>query len=186
MKKSKRDLKAIKEVTTDCGLGGLDMAALRQAWTLIVQCRSVLKWSCVFGYFITDYHSAKKDYLDHIREKATAQLLKHKETLDEVTDRVISGGGDIIAFRQKLEVTTTTTGNYFQCFIKTLEDGLCDVKVDTYVDGTTDYWFCDRCTYKNYSFERECRICVAPCESPSHVALAQGGTNPLELDDESS
>ncbi|KAL0874698.1 hypothetical protein Bca101_024403 [Brassica carinata] len=184
MKKSKRDLEAIKEVTTDCGLGELDMKALREAWTQIVQCRSVLKWSFVFGYFITDYHSAKKEYLDHIRERATAQLVKHKQTLDEVTDRVISGGGDIIAFRQKLGDTTTTTGNYFHRFVKTLEDGLCDVKVDTYVNGTTDYWFCDRCTYKNYSFERECRICVGPCESPRHVALGQGGTNPLEFADE--
>lgn len=183
MKKSKRDLKAIKEVTADCGLGELDMETLREAWMLVVRCRSVLKWSFVFGYFITDYHSAKKDYLDHIREKATAQLVKHKETLEEVTDSVISGGGDIIAFRQKLEVTITTTGHHFLCFVKTLEDGLRDVEVDTYVDGTIDYWFCDRCTYKNYSLERECRICTV-AESPRHLALGQGGTNPLESDDE--
>ncbi|KAG2310010.1 hypothetical protein Bca52824_021567 [Brassica carinata] len=168
---SKRDLEAIERKIMDANfLGELDIKALREAWMLIVQCRLVLKWSCVFGYFISDYHSSKKEHLDYVRENATTNLVTHKRTLHEVTNGVISGG-DLAAFRQKLRDTTRTTGKCFRFFVKTLEDGLCDVKVDAYEDGTTDYWFCDRCTFQNDSFDQECRMYVFSFESPPHVAL---------------
>ncbi|CAN6847182.1 unnamed protein product [Brassica oleracea] len=172
LQRSKWDLEAVEEKIMDANCSReLDVKALREAWMLAVQCRLLLKWSCVFGYLISDYHSAKKEYLDYLWEKATANLSKHKETLDEVTDGIISGGGGITAFRQKLGDTTARTDNYFRFFAKTLKDGLPDVKVDAYEDVTTDYWFCDRCTFQNDSCDQECRMCVVSFESPPHVAL---------------
>ncbi|CAH8364193.1 unnamed protein product [Eruca vesicaria subsp. sativa] len=129
---SNQDLKAIKRksvptLTAHCGLGEVDIKALREALILIVQYRRVLRWS-VFGYFISHYHISKKLYLDRLQEKATATLVTHKRTLDELVNGVISGG-DITVFRQKLSETTGTTRDYFSFFVKTLEDGLCDEDV---------------------------------------------------------
>ncbi|CAH8364185.1 unnamed protein product [Eruca vesicaria subsp. sativa] len=167
---SKSDLEAIEPKIMDANSG------LREAWMLILQCRRILKWSCVFGYFISDYHIAKKQYLDLVREKATTNLVTHKRTLHEVTTGVISGG-DVTVFRQKLRDTTTRVGNFFHNFVKLLEDGLSDVKVDAYEDVTTDYWFCDRCTFKNDCFDQECRMCVFSFESPPHVAFGHSNSS---------
>ncbi|CAH8281639.1 unnamed protein product [Eruca vesicaria subsp. sativa] len=164
---SKDDLEAIElhiipMLTSRRGLGELDMRALREALVLIIQCRLVLKWSCMFGYFLTDYHSGKKKYLDHLQEVATANLLKHKESVYELVN-----GEDVTGFRHKVETLTTATGNYFHYFVKTVEDGLSDVKGGVFEDVATDYWFCDRCTFQNDSFEQKCRVCVFPFEGPS-------------------
>ncbi|KAH0936695.1 hypothetical protein HID58_004156, partial [Brassica napus] len=84
LQRSKWDLEAVEEKIMDANCSReLDVKALREAWMLTVQCRLLLKWSCVFGYLISDYHIAKKQYLDYLREKANANLLKHKETLHE-------------------------------------------------------------------------------------------------------
>ncbi|KAF8052986.1 hypothetical protein N665_1482s0017 [Sinapis alba] len=177
IKISKHDLEATERKIMDANcLGELDIRALREAWMLIVQCRLVLKWSCVFGYFITDYHIAKKQYLDYLLENATTNLVTHKRTLHEVTNGVVSGG-DLVVFRQKLRDITRTTGKYFRFFVKSLEDGLCDVKVDAYEDGTTDYWFCDRCTFQNDSFDQECRMCVFSFESPPHLCFGNNNSS---------
>nr|VDD34250.1 unnamed protein product [Brassica oleracea] len=181
MEASKTNLKAIERnsvplLTEGCGLGGLDMGAVREACMLIVQCRLVLKWSGVFGYFITDYHSGKKQYLDHLVEKATANLLKHVKSVDELVEGAVSGGV-VAGFRHKMETSTKATGNYFHVFVKTVEDGLCDVKAGVFENVPTDYWFCDRCTFQNDSFEQKCRVCVFPFEGPSPlVALGNNGT----------
>ncbi|CAH2073471.1 unnamed protein product [Thlaspi arvense] len=184
MQKSKQDLEAIEQdsipkLTGNCGLGEQEFRALREAWMLIVQCRLVLKWSYVFGYFISDYHSAKKQYLDHLREETDRVLDNHKWSLDELM-RVASSGEDMTCFqhfKHKLGITTTATGNYFHFFVKTIEDGLSDVKADAYEDTTTGYWFCDRCTFQNDSFDRKCNVCLAPFESPPpHVASGNKDT----------
>ncbi|XP_013715293.2 probable E3 ubiquitin-protein ligase ARI16 [Brassica napus] len=169
MEASKTDLKAIES------LGELDMGAVREACALIVQCRLVLKWCGVFGYFITDYNSGKKQYLDHLVEKATANLLKHKECVDELV-RGADSGGVMAGFRHKLETSTKATGNYFHVFVKTVEDGLCDVKAGVFENVPMDYWFCDRCTFQNDSFEKKCRVCVFPFEGPSPL-VALGNNN---------
>ncbi|KAL0736271.1 hypothetical protein Bca4012_012481 [Brassica carinata] len=181
VERAKRDLEAIERdsipvLTQRCGLGELDMRAVREACMLIVQCRLVLKWSSVFGYFVTDYHSARKQYLEHLVEGATANLVKHKEALDELVRGVISGEG-ITGFRHKLETSTTATGNYFHVFVKTVEEGLRDVKAGVFENVPTDYWFCDRCTFQNDAFERKCRICVFPFEGPSPPLVALGNNN---------
>ncbi|KAF8115697.1 hypothetical protein N665_0025s0155 [Sinapis alba] len=181
MEVSKHELETIERniipvLTQKCGLGDLDMRAVREACMLIVQCRLVLKWSSLFGYFITDYHSSRKQYLDHLVEEATANLLKHKGTLDELVNGAISRG-DITGFRHKLETSTTTTGNYFHFFVKTVEDGMCEVKAGVFENVAIDYWFCDRCTFQNEGFERKCRVCVFPFEGPSPPFVALGNHN---------
>lgn len=180
MEASKTYLEAIERksvplLTEGCGLGELDMGAVREACMLIIQCRLVLKWSCVFGYFITDYHSGKKQYLDHLVEKATANLLKHVKSVDELVEGAVSGGV-VAGFRHKMETSTKATGNYFHVFVKTVEDGLCDVKAGVFENVPTDYWFCDRCTFQNDSFEQKCRVCVFPFEGPSPLVALGNGT----------
>lgn len=180
--KANSDLKAIEEdsirkLTEDCGLGEEDVRALREAWMLVVQCRQVLKWFSAFSYFITEYQSTKKQYLDHLGEQATTILLKHQETLHELMNGAISAG-DITCFKHKLETSTRNTGNYFHYFVRTLEDGLPEVKLDAYEDASTSYWFCDRCTFKNSLADNECKICFVPLDAlPPHPHVDFGNHN---------
>ncbi|CAA7027057.1 unnamed protein product [Microthlaspi erraticum] len=175
-----RDLEryCIPKLTENFGLGEEDIRALREAWMLVLQCLLVLKWSGVFGYFLTDYQSAKVEYLNHLRDKAAVAFDSHKKTLDELV------GGELTAeacgfFRHRLEATTATTGGFFHDFVKAMEGGFSEVKVNSYDDAPMSSWFCDRCTFQNNWFDKECAMCFVPSESPAprDVASSSGHAN---------
>lgn len=167
----------IPKLTEDFGLGEGDIRALREAWMLVLQCLIVLKWSAVFGYFLTDYQSAKVEYLNHLRDEAAETFVKHKAKLDELVAGELSAG-DIGFFKHKLETTTTTTGNFFHDFVKAMEGGLPEVKVNAYDDAPTSSWFCDRCTFQNNWSDKECAMCFVPASPARHdVASSSGHAN---------
>ncbi|CAL9229685.1 unnamed protein product [Arabidopsis halleri] len=171
LEKAKSKLRALEEKTIpklveNCGLSELDIRTVREAGMLNVQCRQVLKWSCVFDYFITEYESTKKQYTKHLIGQASAMLCKHEGKLDESMYRALSGG-DFTFFKHMLETSTTYTGNYFDGFIKDLEDGKPpEVKADAYEDGQSSHWFCDRCTFENSCVDKQCKMCFFPLGSP--------------------
>lgn len=125
LEKSKSDLKAIEEngvprLTDNCNFNERDVDAVKEATLLMVQCRLVLKWSCAYEYFITMTQSAKTQYVKHLRGEATKTLVRHKETQEELMNQALSSG-DFSFFKLKLSASTTTTGNYFHEYVKTLE-----------------------------------------------------------------
>ncbi|KAL1196323.1 putative E3 ubiquitin-protein ligase ARI16 [Cardamine amara subsp. amara] len=174
MEKAKAKLKAfetnmIPKLTENCGVSEADMRAFREAWMLVVQCRGVLKWSCVFDYFITDYQKAKKQYLKHLRDEATTRLSKHEGTLHELVEELMfeTHSAEEFGFiKHKLETSTTNTGNYFHDYVKTLQDGLPEVKAEDYEKAPNSHWFCNRCTFQNTWDDKECKLCFVP-----HVAI---------------
>ncbi|KAJ0248320.1 IBR domain-containing protein [Hirschfeldia incana] len=125
--KSKKDLKAMEEkgvptLTENFSFNDGDGDAVQEANMLMVQCRLVLKWSCVYEYFIAMHQSAKTQYVTHLRGEATRTLLRHKATQEELMNEAITSG-DFSCFRLKLSASTTTTGNYFHEYVKNLESG---------------------------------------------------------------
>ncbi|KAL0713645.1 hypothetical protein Bca4012_020623 [Brassica carinata] len=127
LEKSKLDLKAIDEngipIPTSenyFSFSDGDVDAVMEATLLMVQCRLVLKWSCAYEYFITMHQSAKTQYVKHLRGEATKTLVRHRATQEELMNQALSSG-DFSCFKLKLSASTTTTGNYFHEYVKTLE-----------------------------------------------------------------
>ncbi|XP_019097682.1 PREDICTED: probable E3 ubiquitin-protein ligase ARI16 [Camelina sativa] len=157
----------IPKLVERCGVSELDIRTLKEAEMLIVQCRQVLKWCCVFGYFMTeDYGSTKMHYLGHQRDLASIMVWNHEMTRRWVIEKALDER-NFTCLKHKLETSTTNTGNHFDGFVKDLEEGMPDV----YVDGPIIRWECSKCSVKNKDVDKECQLCYAPRESPesSHV-----------------
>ncbi|CAD5331200.1 unnamed protein product [Arabidopsis thaliana] len=168
LKKAKSKLRALEEkiipkLIENCGATELDIRTVREAGMLSVQCRQVLKWSCVFDYSIIEYESTKKQYLKHLRALASTMLCMHEGKLDELIHLALSPE-DFTNYNHKLEISTTCTGNHFDGFIKELEDGKPEVKADGYENEPGSRWFCDRCTFENSWVDKQCKMCFFPLD----------------------
>lgn len=164
MEKAKCDLQAFDMyINKEPGvLSEQDIRIVREGMMLIVQCRQVLKWTCAYDHFHTEYEISKKEYLRFLQDNATTTLQSYvKKLLDETKEASYAETYEEIGnFRDRLSTATNNIGNYFYLFIKNLQDGLVDVKVNSY-DGylVGPYWFCDRCTFGNTWFDKECKMC---------------------------
>lgn len=161
MEKAKSNLQALEE-------SNINTESLRKGLMLIVQCRQVLKWTCVYDYLHAEYVSTKREYLRFMQEQATALVQSFSETLKEETERALSAEPSLV--RGKSFTDTSNIGSYFYHFIKTLQDGMADVKVKYYNDYGGPYWLCDRCTYANSWFHMACKMCCDP--TASHKELS--------------
>lgn len=165
--------KIIPKLEETCGLSKLDIRTVREAGMLIVQCRQILKWSFVFDFFVTENESTKKQYLKHRRDQAISMLCTHEGTLHELMNQALLKE-DFTCFKHLLETSTTITGNYFDGFVKNLEEGMPEVKTEE--DGPSNHWFCDRCTFENSWVDKQCKMCFFPVDSPPpppHVAAPE-------------
>ncbi|XP_010484127.1 PREDICTED: probable E3 ubiquitin-protein ligase ARI14 [Camelina sativa] len=163
LEQAKSDLEAFEESNTKnpSDLKEQDIMIIREGLMLIVQCRRVLKWCCVYDYFHTEYENSKKEYLQYLQENATVALQNYSNTLQEQKNVVLTSTTyeECSFFRHTIPTATSNIGNYFYHFIKTLQDGLVDVKVMSYNGGAGPFWYCDRCTYGNTWIATECEMC---------------------------
>ncbi|CAH8280707.1 unnamed protein product [Arabidopsis lyrata] len=164
LEQAKSDLEAFEESNiknpSDL-LREQDIMIIREGLMLIVQCRRVLKWCCVYDYFYTEYENSKKEYLRYLQANAIAALQSYSNTLQEQKDIVLTAATyeECSFFRHTIPTATSNIGNYFYDFIKTLQDGLVDVRVKSYNGGAGPLWYCDRCTYANTWHDKECEMC---------------------------
>ncbi|CAL9244749.1 unnamed protein product [Arabidopsis halleri] len=162
MKKAISDLQAFEKsnIENPGYLSEKDMTIIRKGLMLIVQCRQVLKWSCVYDYFHTEYEMSKREYLRFLQANATSLVESYSKTLYEEIERASSATSEnFCCVKHKVTIETINIGNYFYHFIKTLREGLDDVKVKSYTDYGGLFWLCDRCTFGNTWFHKECTMC---------------------------
>ncbi|EOA14674.1 hypothetical protein CARUB_v10027944mg [Capsella rubella] len=163
LEQAKSDLEAFEEsnIKKPSDLKEQDIMIIREGLMLIVQCRRVLKWCCVYDYFHTEYENSKKEYLRYLQGNATTALQSYSNTLQEQKDIILGVATyeECSFFRHTIPTATSNIGNYFFHFIKTLQDGLVDVKVMSYNGGAGPFWYCDRCTYGNTWHDKECEMC---------------------------
>lgn len=177
---AKSSLRAFEESITKKDTSTLikqDITNLREGLMLVVQCRQVLKWICVYDYLFTEYEMAKKEYMRYLQDNATALVQSYSETLKEATEKALiaESSEEVTCFMGKLSSAKSDIGNYFYHFMKAFKDGFADVKVRSYDNFGGLYWFCDRCTYGNTWFIKKCKMCCDPTaptpmeEEPSDV-----------------
>ncbi|GAU28148.1 hypothetical protein TSUD_313070 [Trifolium subterraneum] len=139
----------------------LKLKFITDAWLQIVECRRILKWTYVYGYYLPDNEHAKKQLFEYLQGEAESCLerLHHcaeKEIQVFLSDDV-APSKEFIDFRMKLADLTSVTRNYFKNLVRALENGLSDVDSNGVI--TDDDWFCEQYTFENVISCTGCRMC---------------------------
>ncbi|OMJ90379.1 hypothetical protein SteCoe_7295 [Stentor coeruleus] len=103
-----------------------ELKFLKFAIELVVRCRRVLKWTYVFGYYLTP--GLEKNLFEHLQEKLeenTDYLHEHLEMpLDEFLDLNITDKSKFYHYKDNLTKYTQVTKEFFENVLDGIENGL--------------------------------------------------------------
>ncbi|KAM0940134.1 putative transcription factor interactor and regulator CCHC(Zn) family [Dioscorea sansibarensis] len=102
-----------------------------EAWSQIVECRRVLKWTYAYGYYLPEHDRAKRQFFEYLQGEAESGLERlHRCAEKEIQSyfEADSPSKDFNDFRSKLAGLTSVTRNYFENLVRALETGLKDVE----------------------------------------------------------
>uniref|UniRef100_A0A0E0M3C0 RBR-type E3 ubiquitin transferase n=1 Tax=Oryza punctata TaxID=4537 RepID=A0A0E0M3C0_ORYPU len=125
------DLTKLSDVV---GIPETQLKFIPEAWSQIIECRRVLKWTYAYGYYL--HNKAKSDFFVYLQGEAESGLERlHKcaekdmrEFLPTADSTQPSSLQDFSEFRVKLSGLTSVTRNYFENLVQALEAGLQDVR----------------------------------------------------------
>ncbi|CAN8311388.1 unnamed protein product [Cochlearia groenlandica] len=104
---------------------------IAEAWSQIMECRRVLKWTYVYGYHLKEDEVEKLDFLKHTQEDAEIPLKElyyyAKYKLESFLDEGDEPTMDFTKFSFKLTTLTSITRNHYERLVRVLEDGLTNV-----------------------------------------------------------
>ncbi|KAF3446257.1 hypothetical protein FNV43_RR11436 [Rhamnella rubrinervis] len=127
-----------------------------EAWQQIIECRRVMQWTCVYGYYLSEDELAKSQFLEYLQGEAEARLERLHECTEKEIEKFMDGDGtvaDFIEYKTKLTELTYVIGNYFKNLVRALEDGLSEV------GPYWAYWHCEHCSYANRRTTTRCQMC---------------------------
>ncbi|XP_076886986.1 putative E3 ubiquitin-protein ligase ARI8 isoform X2 [Bidens hawaiensis] len=160
-----------------------------EAWSQIVECRRVLKWTYAYGYYLPEQEQAKRQFFEYLQGEAEAGLERLHQCAEKELNTYLNEDGsqeEFNNFRTKLAGLTSVTRNYFENLVRALENGLADVdthgtssKTSSSKNGAgtsktkgskgkgstrswtddSSGWSCDQCTYMNPKAATSCQIC---------------------------
>ncbi|KAL8094220.1 hypothetical protein AgCh_035923 [Apium graveolens] len=152
-----RDLKGEKLQQLEqkhCQTAG-QLKFVTEAWEQIVECRRVLKWSYVYGYYMLEKETKKIklfEFLQGEAEVALERLHNYAENkLCLYLDTNANSDDFNTEFRKELTNLTRVTGRYFANFLKRVEYNLSEAECGV--------WQCQRCTYLNEGEHNTCLLC---------------------------
>ncbi|KAK1354658.1 RBR-type E3 ubiquitin transferase [Heracleum sosnowskyi] len=153
-----RDIKAEKlqrlEQKHDQSAGRLKF--ITEAWEQIVECRRVLKWSYVYGYFMPQEASKKIKLFEFLQGEAEVVLERLHNYAENKLNQYIDGDANTdkfnTEFRKELTNLTSVTGRYFANFLKRIEYSLPEAECGV--------WQCQICTYLNEGEHKTCFMCL--------------------------
>ncbi|KAL1803021.1 hypothetical protein DCAR_0934695 [Daucus carota subsp. sativus] len=100
-----------------------------EAWSQIVECRRVLKWTYAYGFYLPEHELAKRQFFEYLQGEAEANLERLHQCAEKELQNYLGDGAceDFSGFRTKLAGLTSVTRNYFENLVRALENGLSDV-----------------------------------------------------------
>ncbi|KAI3842385.1 hypothetical protein MKX03_031420 [Papaver bracteatum] len=119
-----------KHLCISYGSSPIELQVITDAWLQIIECRCVLKWSYVYGYYLPECEHVKKQLFGYLQGEAESGLERlHKCAEQELKsylkeDDATEGFKN---FRVKLLGLTKSTRTYFENMVRALENGLSDV-----------------------------------------------------------
>uniref|UniRef100_A0A0E0IMA4 RanBP2-type domain-containing protein n=1 Tax=Oryza nivara TaxID=4536 RepID=A0A0E0IMA4_ORYNI len=126
------DLTKLSDVV---GIPETQLKFIPEAWSQIIECRRVLKWTYAYGYYL--HNKAKSDFFVYLQGEAESGLERlHKCAEKDMREFLPTADStqpslslqDFGEFRVKLSGLTSVTRNYFENLVQTLEAGLQDVR----------------------------------------------------------
>ncbi|GFQ00355.1 probable E3 ubiquitin-protein ligase ari8 [Phtheirospermum japonicum] len=102
-----------------------------EAWEQIVECRRVLKWSYVYGYYLSVSEFGKLRLFEHLQGEAEFALERLHHCAEKEMDKYLWADccEDFKDFRKKLASLTSVTKNYFENLVRALENNLSEVQI---------------------------------------------------------
>ncbi|KAL7148142.1 hypothetical protein ABFS83_06G157800 [Erythranthe nasuta] len=105
---------------------------LIEALEQIVECRSMLKWSYVYGYYLSLTKKATKiAFFEFLQKQAEVNIERlHRCAADKDIEMYVNDDfdwADFVEFQRKLVNLTNVTRNYFEEWVRALENDLCEV-----------------------------------------------------------
>ncbi|KAL8170841.1 hypothetical protein V2J09_022645 [Rumex salicifolius] len=103
-----------------------------EAWSQIVECRRVLKWTYAYGYYLPEHENGKRLFFEYVQGEAEAGLERLHQCAEKDLQAYLTSEGpskDFNEFRTKLAGLTSVTRNYFENLVRALENGLSDIDV---------------------------------------------------------
>ncbi|KAJ4836261.1 hypothetical protein Tsubulata_033002 [Turnera subulata] len=125
LRRMKEEGRYFERLSQELGLPLTDFNFITQAWLQIVECRRVLEWSYVYGFYVGD--EAKKFSLEYMLEVGESrvkalELCVGRESLDSIFRNEFSQF-KFSGFRGKLLGLCHVTANYLEELVRTLKDG---------------------------------------------------------------
>lgn len=108
-----------------------DLWFITEAWAQIVDCRRALKWTYVYGYYLSENEGAKRRLFEFLKGEAETGLERLQECADKELQQFLDDDGPSKYFEEfnvKLKGLTAVTRTYFEKLIKALENGLSEVQ----------------------------------------------------------
>ncbi|KAM7255833.1 hypothetical protein ACFE04_011574 [Oxalis oulophora] len=136
-KKAHMDLKLVKDMKIEelCESQCQPNDRLKfilEAWKQITECRRVLKWSYVYGYYLAEDNIAKKQLFEYSQGEAESALERLHECAEEEVKEFYKSNTcpspNLDNYRVKLTHLTNVTKNFFENLVTALENGLSDVE----------------------------------------------------------
>ncbi|KQJ91001.1 hypothetical protein BRADI_4g35080v3 [Brachypodium distachyon] len=116
------------------GIPETQLKFIPEAWSQIIECRRVLKWTYAYGYYLDD--KAKSEFFVYLQGEAESGLERLHKCAEKDIHAFLPKAGktepapsleDFSKFRVKLAGLTSVTRNYFENLVRALEAGLEDV-----------------------------------------------------------
>ncbi|XP_010912117.1 probable E3 ubiquitin-protein ligase ARI7 [Elaeis guineensis] len=101
-----------------------------EAWSQIVECRRVLKWTYAYGYYLPEHEHAKRQFFEYVQGEAESGLERLHQCAEKELQMYLEADSpmkEFNDFRTKLAGLTSVTRNYFENLVRALETGLKDV-----------------------------------------------------------
>ncbi|WCJ44262.1 RING/U-box superfamily protein [Euphorbia peplus] len=128
---ARADLEKFKTVHRDKLFDTYKKQSLRgieEAWVQIIECRRVLRWSYVYGYYLPEKETAKKNLFEYLQGQAESALSRlHECAEEELKQFIAEDPAELDEFNKyyyKLVNLTRVTRNFFENLVKGLQNGL--------------------------------------------------------------
>ncbi|KAL6216092.1 hypothetical protein ACLB2K_009319 [Fragaria x ananassa] len=105
------------------------------AWQQIIECRQVLRWTFVYGYYLSEEEEqTKQDFFEWLQGHAEYSLEQLHNCAETELHSFLDSPNDIkdskfINFKRNLTSLTKVTRNYFNKLARALEEGLPEVMI---------------------------------------------------------
>ncbi|KAH7524037.1 hypothetical protein FEM48_Zijuj06G0075800 [Ziziphus jujuba var. spinosa] len=129
---------------------------IENAWQQVIECRRVLQWSFVYGYYLSEDEVAKTQFLEYLQGEAEHGLKRFIQCTETEMGKFVDGDGSVdefIQYRSKLSELTSVIGKYFKNLVRAMEDGLSEV------ESHWVYWKCELCSFANGLSTTKCQMC---------------------------